>query len=212
MLDIPFYKSIGHRCAESCVKSVINYYFPHKENDLKEIGGLLKRKSGKLVYPVQIANALINLGLDVDYYSSYGIERFLDLSLEEREKEFHMFYGESAKKIMKHTDFQTLKKSAEEILLRGYNGLSLKPDNIECAFLEGKLIICLLNYDLLVNREDNHNGHYTLITDIDNKNIYYHEVGPRMAEKNKRVEKERFFYAWNKMCLFDEGTVIVSKQ
>lgn len=208
MLEIPFYENHGYRCAETTVKSVLKYYFPERDYSLIEIASLLNRRDGKLVYMTQLANALINLGLEIDYYSSYGLGKYLREDPKTRMKEI---YGENAEKIIKHTDFSALEKCIKRLnKYKGYKRGSLTFSDIKNAFSDSNLIICLLNYDIFVERENNYNGHYVIITNIDEENIWYHEVGPKNAQPNKKIEKRRFINSWNKLCFFDEDTIFVT--
>lgn len=207
MIEVPFFKNEGHRCAETVIRTVLKYYFPESEYSLREISQLAKKRRGKFLYMVQVANVFLNFGIKIDYYSSYGLERYLS---ENPIETFKKVYGHHAEKIIKHTDFSALEECIKNIIKSGnYKKMPLTFNDVEKSFYENNLIVCLLNHDILVGRDNNTNGHYVIITGINTNNVWYHKSGPVSPKPNVKIKKERFIQAWNKMCYFDEDTLII---
>ncbi len=210
MLEIPFHKNRGYNCAEYNLKSILEYYFPKKRFKIKDIGKLLKRETGKNPYMFQLVDALFEFGLEVDYFSGYGLDRLLNLSRCEKIEEFKRHFGNSAREIIDKTDFDSFEYVLERVVrLDRWKKLYLEFSDVETAFSEGKVVVCLLNYDVFYGRENNFKGHYVVTTDIGDDFVTYHSVGPSNAEPNKRVPKESFINCWNKTCFFDENTIFI---
>ncbi|VVB77903.1 Uncharacterised protein [uncultured archaeon] len=204
-----FYANPGHFCAESVFQSAVNYYFSGKEMRTLEARKLFGNKNKRThVYPVQIANALSDLGLSVSYFSCFDLEGFLKMNREEKIEEYKKFYGDFSEKIVSHTEFDSLDENISRIISRGYEKRELDFSDIENYF-QNSSVICLLNNDLFYLRENQYTGHYAVITDISGDYVKYHEVGPASPEPDKKVSKKRFSHAWNKMCFFDEDTIVI---
>ncbi len=213
MLEIPFYFNRSHSCAETSTKSLLKYYFPERGYNLKDIRKIINKKAGKLVYLVQIADALEGLELEINYYSDYNLRDFLEMDLKTKKEEFYRFLGKNAERVIKHTDFSVLEECLRRVCQsESYKEQGLEFSYVEKAFSEGSSVLCLLNFDLFVERENNYNGHYVLITNISNDAVWFHDVGPKNAEPNKRVSKEIFIDCWNKTCFFDEDTIFIKEK
>ncbi len=72
----------------------------------------------------------------------------------------------------------------------------------------GKIPICLINYDKLVGRDEMFNGHYVVLTGSDEESFYYHDNGPHLAGPNKKISKKKFSEIFGELCPFDHGLII----
>ena len=66
-------------------------------------------------------------------------------------------------------------------------------DNIE----HGNVVIALIDYNKIINRNSLYQGHSIVLTGFDEENIFYHESGPLNPELNKKVKKDILVEAMN---------------
>ena len=192
------------------MKCLLGYYFPSERYSLKAIGRLLGKEDEKMVYPVQIANVFSDLGFEVRYRSCYDLEEFLGMSADRRKDEYVRCYGGDAELLLRHTDTPLLESHIRNALKKGIVVKEpLDFDSMKENFDSGYSAICLINIDLYLNRENKHNGHYIVLTDITECGVSYHEVGPVGAMPNKEVSRNKFLDVWNQSRLFDEHTVLL---
>ncbi len=208
-MQIPFYINHGHRCAQTSMKSALKVILPNRDFSYEELDRLTIHSRDNLVYPSQIAAGLANIGVDFEYYvktnwtdkASHG--RIIH-SIKE-------YYGIHADKILSKTNLESLEESVSFLSNdKRVKEIEVKPslNELESKLGRGKISICLVNYDILVSRENKFSGHYTIITGFDKNEVIYHDSGPKGACPNKKISKEIFEKAWN-LCFFDHDLIIV---
>jgi len=191
MLKIPFYKNSGDgmRCMQACVGMVAEYFLGQKFL-LDDLDRLTERKNGKWTYTVQGVSALHNLGLEVVYYSTHNPEGYL-----QGEEYIKQTFGKDAERILKFTDLSVLQNAItimKDNNLFSQNDLSL--GEIKSMMKDkGAVPIILVNINKINDKGDNfYTGHFVVVTEIDDKFVYYHDSGPKNAGTNKKVSKEIF--------------------
>ncbi len=201
------FRSRGYRCAQAAMKSVLGYY---SQGDLtfSELDRLTGRKGNELTYPVQIAKALLSLGVDFDYFTESGrLKGFLETDPEE---EMKRIYGQYAERLIGQTNFDAVRNAVEMIYKSGkFREIEPGLADLESANSSENMPICLVNYDLLVGRDNQFNGHYLILHGFDEEHLFYGDTGPVSFSQSRRIKKKRFLEIWKKMCWFDYDTVIV---
>lgn len=81
-------------------------------------------------------------------------------------------------------------------------------DQFQKFISDGKVPIQLVNFDILVSRENRFSGHYLVLTGFDETSFFYHETGPMFAEHNKAVSKALFVQC-SDLCFLDHGLIVV---
>jgi len=209
MLNLPWYRNRGHRCAETVLKAVIKYYHPVMVYHWDELAAFL-RNDGKLVHPIQIAKALMDVDVPFRYLSHKGIEWLLEGNLSKVRSEMKDFYGEDSGFIIKNTNLEVLVECARTV--KNYAGYKKEPlsfEQVEKELAHGYMAICLLSADVLLRRENRHRGHYVIATGIDTRDVICYDCGPFDASPTKKIVRKTFLEAWNKLSFLDEGTLLV---
>ncbi len=201
------FRSHGYRCAQAAMKSVLGYY-SQRDLTFSELDMLTGRKRNELTYPVQIAKALLSLGVVFDYFTeSGGLKGFLETDPEEEMKKI---YGQYAERLIGQTNFDAVRDAVEMIYKSGkFREIEPGLADLESAISSENMPICLVNYDLLVGRDNRFNGHYLILHGFDEENLFYGDTGPVSFSQSRLIKKKRFLEIWKKMCWFDYDTVIV---
>jgi len=210
MSYVPFFVNRGHKCAQASLKSILKLKFPEREFSLRELTELTHQQRRQITYPIQIASALAKLGVDFRYYVKPSwIEVFS--SRETFVKLVRDYYGNCANGLLDLTELDSLFDCFHE--LRGNRRvieLAAKPQisDLEKSIAAGEIPLCLVNYDLLIDRQNQFKGHYLILTGYTPSDFICHDSGPKGAAPNKPIPKERFQKAWN-LCFFDHDLIII---
>ena len=69
-INIPFIKSRGFECGQTCVAMMIKYYFPEFEPDFDEFNKIIGHKPGLYTFPSQSVLLLDHYGIKAKCFSS----------------------------------------------------------------------------------------------------------------------------------------------
>lgn len=72
-LDIPFTKSRGFECGQTCVSMAIKYYFPEFEPNFDEFNKIARHTPGFYTFPSQNALILDHYKVKCKFYDSQGL-------------------------------------------------------------------------------------------------------------------------------------------
>ena len=170
----------GERCAQTAIKSAVYRDKILSWNTLDKLTG---RVRGQITTPTQIAFALHQVGKDFDYpvkdlFLSGNDDCFKENTLE--------MFGEE---ITKQTNFYFIGKAIKE--LRASKNYCLEDsfnlDKIKDYLGKGRSLICLINYDIFVGRENKNRGHYLIINDINKDSVEIMDSGPKGACSNRTI-------------------------
>ena len=182
-MNIRFYLNEGRRCAQTAIKSVVGRNVSYEILD-----SLTGRRTGEITTPVQIAYALQQL--DVDFVYHVKPLFFQKNSEEIKAQSLDEFGKENCDK----TNFEFIQKARIGLLKSGVcfptNVLNLT--RMSSLIENGRTPICLVNYDLFVQRENNKNGHYILVHEIGKDFARILDSGPCDASADKKISREIF--------------------
>lgn len=204
-MKTPFYKNHGHRCAQAAIKSVIEARLPKKQIPFKELDKLTLHQEPEITLPAQIAYGLHRLGIPFEYCVKPN-----GLTLASSPASLDYFKQHYGDKLISNINMASLNRSIEG--LRGNEGvieIQNKPSikELEEIIREGKIPICLVNWDIFNKKPNTFSGHYIIPTGFEKDNIIYHDSGPHEAAPNKKVAKEIFQKAWE-LSLIDHDLII----
>ena len=209
ILNVPFYKNDdeGNQCMQVTIKSVLKYFL-NKDYSLDELDKLTGRKKGYWTWTSQIVAVLYDLGLDLKYYSKTDLGPYL-----QGEPFIKRHFGKDADKILKFTDLPVVIESIKK--LRGYKIFEkrvLSSREIGKNISKGYVPLMLIDWNKIVGRQDNYQGHFVIVTGFDNENVFYHESGPKDPEPNKAVPKKIFIEAWDANGTDNDVVIVYGKR
>jgi len=176
-----FYINKNRRCAQTAIKSVI------EENiSFEKLDKLTGREGNQITTLPQIAYCLDKLGVKFIYPVKplFVFKQKIDL------KKFGRQLGNDN---YKRINFDSLEESISKLkefkkyFLTNNFGLN----DIEQEIRNNKIPICLINYDIFVGRENNYNGHYIIIHEIEEDYSQIMDSGPCGASPNKKISRKR---------------------
>lgn len=203
MLNIPFYQNQGYRCAQTAIKSVLKAISPKRDFSLKYLDEITERKEKQITWPCQIAYGLGKLGKNFDYFVKSGFE---NLTIEAIELRAKLEYPEV---IYKNSNFTAIEDSINYLRQsKKFTATPARPSlvDLDCLLKKDEVPILLVNWDIVLGRVDTKKGHYLIVTQIGEKNVYAHDSGPHEAMPDRKFCKEVLNSAWQ-LNLFDWGLV-----
>ncbi len=202
-LNIPFYRDSGDgNCLQASMASLLEY-LTGKKQDLALLDKLTHRKKGKWMMTTQGVKALVEMGLDVKYYTKVDLEPFLRGSAYIRER-----FPKMADFLMEKLDEKEMVESTRYVIERGlYVKKQLTLSEIEVFIKARKGVILLIDANIINGRAPYH-GHYVTVTGFDDLYVYYHDssIGP-----NRKAEKTILEKAWHSPYT-DSDTIVVGKK
>lgn len=137
----------------------------------------------------QALPVLVEEGLDAYYYSLTPYQNLTPTFINE-------FYGDDGPLINGVTNWESLTKSIEYLNQNPnrYQETKLDWSEIEQAFQNKFVILMIVDYNVLINKQGSYAGHGVTITDINQTHVTFHNSnqGP-----NQIAEKQQFQKAWN---------------
>lgn len=209
LLDVPFYTNTndGNQCYQVCMQAVLDYYLG-KKYSVEELDKLTKRKTGMWTWTTQIVPVLYDLGLEVKYYSKDNPELFSG-----GEKAIRDYFGQDAEKILEHTNVPVMIESIKNC--QKYNLFEervLPFKEIEDHISQNHVVLALIDWNIVAEKEDLFEGHMVVVTGFDESNVYYHESGPVNPQPNKKVSKKLFVRAWNEPSTGNDLVIVMGKR
>lgn len=204
-METPFYKNHGRRCAQTAMKSILEVRLPGNQLPFKELDKLTMHNDPEITLPAQIAYGLQQLEIPFEYYVKPN-----GLSLANSPTAQNYFGQHYGDKLISNINFEALNQSIEKLQdNEGIIETKDKPsiETLEEIITQGKIPICLVNWDIFNNRRDTFSGHYIIPTSFSKTHITYHDSGPINAAPNKKVSKEIFQKAWN-LSLIDHDLIV----
>lgn len=205
MLELPFFRNDGDRCAQVAMRVVVNYFL-RRDLELDELDRLSGRSAGCWTWNTQTAMALHRLGLEVAYFTREPLESFL-----QGEEFLVAHFGEAvARTMLSRSDWPRAQQSFREVLELGLcTPRSLEVEDLEAALERGVVPIVLVDYNVLMERGGDYHGHCVVVTGIDAHTVWYHESGPEAPAPHRPIQKRRFVTAW-KAPGTDHDAILVS--
>lgn len=202
-----FYLNHGRRCAQTAIKNASSLSGSRKVAPYKVLDALVGYSPEFIVYPSQIAYALKMLEFNFDYFVKPG---FMDLaSLKTLESSIRREYGQNSGRILNATNLPKLLESiagVSQIASEVQDKPSL--NQIRAAIHIGKIPICLVNYDILVGRENLCRGHYLVVKQITADEVVCIDSGPMDANENRKIKREDFLRAWS-LSFMDHDIILL---
>lgn len=205
-MEIPFYVGEGRRCAQAALMSLFD--FKGVKKTYQELDSIVCSDSQNSVSMLQMALALHNQGLKFYYPVKPVFETMTFQGLVD------MINGNYCERIARFFNPENLMASLDEIRLRSLFTVQNQRPSLEelSNFLErGKIILPIISYDRLVGKEKSRlrqNGHYMVLTGIENDFVYAHDSGPKGAMPNRPIRKDKFLESWD-FSLIDWDILVV---
>ncbi len=208
-IDIPLYINHSHRCAQAALKGILRKVLPGREFSYKDLDELTLHAREEITFPSQIALALLNLNVPFEYFvKEHGLE---DVSREDIPALIRKAYGGKAEGLIMKTNVVSLRRSVTQLLdSNSAIRIEEKPSwqYLEQRLREGRVNLCLINFDVFAERENNFAGHYIVLTDVNSRGLTYNDCGPIGSGKDKWMSRERFQGVWQ-LCFFDHDLLVI---
>jgi hypothetical protein len=191
--EMPYFRQNDDvHCFQACLKMVLKHFLPKKNFTFMELDRMSCRHGDNRSWVCSAAICLNMMDLKVKLYSIFDYKKFSKRGAEYIKE----FYPDNvAKNIISYSDIDSEVKNADAMLSKNIFKLKkLSFSEINKWFMRGKKIILLVNWGMLNNKE--FSGHYVLLTDIDDDNVYIHDPDIEKGSPNRKVEKNLFIEAW----------------
>lgn len=186
------------------MQSVIKYFLAY-EVPADNLDKMTGRTFGHQTWTPQIIPVLHNMGLSVMYYTKTDPAQLL-----KGEEFIRRNYGADAENIIRLTDIPVLKDSVKKLMRSGLYETTVPTLSEICSEVsDGHLVLALLDWNKIKQRNRTYSGHIGVITGFDEENIYFHDSGPIYPKPNLRIPKHLFLEAWNSTGT-DNDLVVVS--
>jgi hypothetical protein len=172
---------------------VLKYFFPEKDFTFEELDKISDKKKDKWSWVSSAAIALKNMKLEVKHYSIFDYNDFIKNGSDYIRKNYEKEVSEKMIKLSNiKSEVENAKKMVKENIFE-LKGLSF--EDIESLFKQKYMIILLINCDI-INNEPGYDGHYVILTGIDDDNVFIHDPGIENGSPNRKVNRDLFIKAW----------------
>lgn len=204
-LDIPFIKSRGFECGQACVAMMVKFFKPSFKPDFDQINKIIHHKKGMYTFPPQLAIILNKYGIKTKAFSSNPVKKST-----EDPNQFKKWFGKDYKHEMKYVDIPSFDFMVDEMKKR--NLFSIKKTKFEDLlnlFKNGYLVAMPIDWNTLSGKKGPYNGHFVIISGIDEEYIYVHnpDVGPFVKCKKELLKK-----AWEHPAIAQDFLVAYKKK
>lgn len=177
-----FYINQGRRCGQTILKSVATGdAFSYEQ--LEKLTGRLPHQ---ITTPVQIAYGLHKLGIDFQYPIKQGFFDEIEITRQRVLKEF-------GQEVLDRMNLPFIQKALLELKEKGkyYLEESFGLERVQPLIKEGNIPICLINFDVFVNREDKKSGHYLIVRELAGDQARIMDCGPWNASPDRKIYVRR---------------------
>jgi len=170
-------------CGQYVLKSVLKYYLK-KEYSIKKLAKLSEKFAGGFTLTAGLAYAALHEGLNVNFLSS---------SEEINDENIKKNYRKEKSEVVRV--LKRLYKKSKKLGLK-YIRCNPKLEDLTNSLDDGNVIISVIDYGKIygINKQI---FHFALLTGYDERNIYFHDVGPKNPKANKKINKELFYKAYS---------------
>ncbi len=209
---IPFYKNLkdNNHCAQACLKSVLKFYFPHKNYSFKEIDKATAHKKGRWTW-----NSVILLFLVKQDFEVINIENCDYKTFAKRGEKFlkEGWTKEVYETQRRYSDFAQEQKLAKILLTNKQIKLEeryAKFSDIRKLFKEGYLMIIPIN-PYVLSGQKGYVSHTVVVQKLLKKTIIFHDPGlpPR---PNRKTTLKKFYRAMAYPHKYNANIIAVRKK
>lgn len=202
-LDIPFIKSRGFECGQTCAAMMIKYYFPDFKPDFDEFNRIIGHKDGMYTFPSQEAVLLDHFGLKIKCYSSKDYFK--------NEEEFRANWGDKNwAEQKKFVDLENHERFRTEMLkLNLFEKRSHSLDQLLEYTKQGYLVQICIDRNTLEGKDDKYMGHFVIISGIENNFVLIHDPD---FEPFMQYDKEKLEKAFKHPVIDDDVIVVFGKK
>ncbi|MFC1801617.1 hypothetical protein ACFLZB_04090, partial [Nanoarchaeota archaeon] len=187
-LDVPYFSQEGPSCIQAQMRMALKYYYPEKDYSQEMLDQMTERNGNQWTWFSQAIPVLIEEGLDTYYYSTTPYEELNPTFV-------NSYYGDDGPLINSVTNWGALQKSIEYIMETDrYQNKKLDWQEVEQAFQEGSVILMIIDYNVLINKDGPYMGHGITITNINETHVTFHNSN---MNPNQVATKEQFIEAWD---------------
>ncbi|MDD5331919.1 MAG: peptidase C39 family protein [Candidatus Nanoarchaeia archaeon] len=206
-LNVPFYpitKEEKNFCGQAVLKSILKY-FSDKEYDLNDLAKKSEKIGSGFTLTIGLAYAALNEGLKVKYITTCKEDEELVSDKDVPNVEDY-YEGLSLKYIQEKA--RGLLENSKRLGLKSEHRKPIFEEIINEIKLKHPVIV-LIDYGKIY-KNNKQVFHFVIVTGYDNKNVYFHDVGPNNPIPHKQIPKELFLEAWSAKGT-DMDTLIFSK-
>lgn len=167
---------------------------PERDFSWEELEEMTAKKPGLWTWTTKGLISMKRLGFTVVVLCTFDNKQLV----EKKEQYLYERGGEAvAKEQIRHSDMEQELEIAEEYLRIFPDDKIVIPtiEDIKEYLNKGFLIVALLDATTLNNEKGNYVGHFVVVYDIDEKNVYFHDPG-LPPQKSRKVKIADFIKAW----------------
>lgn len=202
-LNIPFIKSRGFECGQTCAAMMIKYYFPDFEPDFEEFNKIIGHKEGMYTFLSQEVVLLDHFGLKAKCYSKK--EYFKD------ENEFKINWGEKNwEEQKKFVDLKNHEKFRLQMMELGlFEKRSHSIDQLSEYTKEGFPVQLCIDWNTLSGAKGPYQGHFVVISEVEGDSVSIHDPdsGPYV-----KYSKDKLSEAFKHPVIDDDVVVVFGKK
>ena len=195
MYKIPFYSNTrdNTHCVQACLKSTLKFYFPQKDYSFAYLDRVTAHKKGLWTWDFALLLFFAKLKFETIQISDFSLKRFSQEGESFLKKIWDKEVYETQKR---YSDFGAEQKLAKKVMQEKRIKLLKRPANlkdIRSFFRDGFVLIVPINPFTLEGKKI-YSSHIVVITDIDKKEITFHDPG-LPPQKNRKVPVSLFLKA-----------------
>jgi len=203
-LVVPFIKSRGGECGQTCMAMMIKYFIPDFQPDFDEINQIIHHEKGFYTFPPQDAILLHHFGIRAKAFSSENYP-----TTDEEPGVFGRWFGTELNAQMKYVNPDSYNWMCREI--RKLNLLEIRKTSIDDMLTmvgSGYLVHFVLDWNRLKHRTGVYQGHGVLITGFEDNKVFIHDPdeGPYIE-----YPKETLAFAYSHPTVTEDLVVAYGK-
>ena len=187
-LKIPFIKSRGYECGQTCVAMMIKYFKPDVKIDFEKFNKIIHHVKGKATFPLQNAILLNRYGIKTKCFSSDDIPTTKD-----DPDIFKKWFGDEYDKLIHTVDIDSYNWMATEgKKLNLFKKRKTSFDEIVNLFTKGYVVAFPIDWNTLIGKKGPYQGHFIILSGLEDKNtllIHDPDNGPYIKYSREILEK-----------------------
>lgn len=186
-LAIPFIKSRGLECGQTCAAMMIKYFYPEFRPDFGLLTKIVHHKTGKFTFPLQNAILLDHFGVRAKCFSSDDISE-----VKKWPGIFKKWFREETETQRKFIDLPSYNWMVREGRRKKlFKKRKTSFGQIIKLFKKGYLVSFVIDWNTLVGKKGPYEGHFVILSGIRSGKVLIHDPdnGPFIAYPQAKIEK-----------------------
>lgn len=206
-IDIPFVKTRGFECGQSCAAMIIKFYYPDFKPDLDEINKTIHHQKDMYTFPLQLSILLDKFEINTKCFSSDDYK-----TQGEDPDQFKRWFGKDYKSNIKYVnremfDWISIEGKKRNILVVK----NTEFDEVLKYFENGNLVGLPIDWNTLPKNNGPYVGHFVVITGLDKESDLVLINDPDVG-KDQKYPISLFKKAWEHPVIANDFLIAFGKK